>query len=83
MALSVRQIYEDMPSVLTIPETLQHKRVEVILLSLDEMESVKPKIALDENGWPIGFIEQTMGAWQGEPLERGNQGEYPVRLELE
>ncbi len=83
MALSVRQIYEDMPSVLTIPETLQHKRVEVILLSLDEMEITKPEVAVDEFGWPIGLFDKLTKGWQGEPMVRAPQGDYPVRLELE
>jgi len=33
-------------------------------------------------GWPPGFFEETAGAWQGEPLERPDQGEFEVREEL-
>ena len=33
-------------------------------------------------GWPVGFFEETAGAWQGEPLERSPQGEQEQRLEL-
>ena len=33
-------------------------------------------------GWPPGFFERTAGAWQGEPLTRGEQGEYEKRDEL-
>jgi hypothetical protein len=33
-------------------------------------------------GWPPGYFEQTYGAFRDEPLERGPQGEYPVREEL-
>ena len=42
-----------------------------------------PETAVDEYGWPIGFFEETAGAFQGEPLVREHQGEYEVRLELD
>ena len=50
-------------------------------IQLDE-EPV-PETAVDEYGWPIGFFEETAGAFQGEPLVREHQGEYEVRLELD
>jgi len=28
----------------------------------------------EARGWPLGFFERTAGAWQGEPLTRGEQG---------
>ncbi|MEQ8971107.1 MAG: type II toxin-antitoxin system ParD family antitoxin [Coleofasciculus sp. C1-SOL-03] len=34
----------------------------------------------DELGWSPGFFEKTAGKWQGEPLTRGEQGEYEQRL---
>ena len=30
-------------------------------------------------GWTPGFFERTAGSWQGEPLERGDQGKYDER----
>lgn len=30
-------------------------------------------------GWSPGFFERTAGAWQGEPLERGDQGKCDQR----
>jgi hypothetical protein len=33
--------------------------------------------------WPEGFFERTAGGWQGEPLERGSQGDYEEREPLE
>ncbi|MBD2021598.1 hypothetical protein H6F43_15565 [Leptolyngbya sp. FACHB-36] len=33
----------------------------------------------DDRGWSPGFFERTFGQWQGEPLERGEQGEFEER----
>lgn len=58
-----------------VPTPLRETDVEVMLV-------VQPLTTPEERGWPPGFFEQTAGAWQGEPLERGPQGEYEVREEL-
>lgn len=29
--------------------------------------------------WPAGFFEEVVGGWQGEPLQRAEQGSYDVR----
>jgi hypothetical protein len=34
----------------------------------------------EELGWSPGFFERTAGMWEGEPLTRGEQGEYEERL---
>ena len=83
MTLPLRQVYEDMPSMLMIPAEMRHKRVEVILFPLDDVESAKAELAVDEFGWPVGLFDQLTRGWQGEPMERAPQDEYPVRLELE
>jgi hypothetical protein len=77
----IRQIYQDTPSVIhiSIPEALQHHPVEVIIRPLEDTSQQET----DANGWPIGFFEETAGAWAGEPLVREHQGEYEQRLELE
>jgi plasmid stability protein len=36
----------------------------------------------EELGWNPGFFERTAGAWEGEPLTRGEQGEYEIREPL-
>ncbi len=78
----IRQIYYDAPSTISIPEELQHQAVEVIIWPLDKAEA-RQETETDANGWPIGFFEETAGAWAGEPLVRESQGEYEQRLELE
>jgi hypothetical protein len=83
MTLPIRQIYEDMPPVLTVPVEMRHKRVEVILLALDDLEAAKPGPAVDANGWPLDFFEKTAGCLADDPVERAPQGDYEQRLELE
>ena len=34
-------------------------------------------------GWPEGFFEEVVGGWQGEPLQRGEQGNYEDRDPLQ
>ncbi len=35
------------------------------------------------SGWPSGYFEQVFGGWEGEPLQRPEQGDYEQREELE
>lgn len=77
----IRQIYQDAPDSITIPEELRHQAVEVIIWPLGEATPIKEET--DANGWPVGFFEATAGAWAGEPLVREPQGDYEQRLELE
>ena len=53
--------------------TIIMERVEV---GVGSHESVQ-----DMNGWPTTFFENTAGAWQGEPLVRGEQGSYGEQQE--
>ncbi len=36
-----REIYEDAPEFIAVPKTLQHKRLEVVLLPLDKIPAEK------------------------------------------
>ncbi|MBD2103119.1 hypothetical protein [Leptolyngbya sp. FACHB-261] len=54
---------------------------EVIVL-LDSPTSAPQTETPEDRGWPPGFFERTAGAWQGEPLTRGEQGEFEQRDEL-
>lgn len=83
MSLStVRQIYENMPALLSIPHHMQHKRVEVILLPLDEVDVNVPPIACDEFGWPIGLFDKLTNSWQGDALIRAEQEITMERLDF-
>ena len=77
-----RQIIEDGPEMIPIPPELRHQRLEVIIWPLDRGGSDQDRTATP-HGWPVGLFECTAGAWQGEPLVREPQGDYPQRLELE
>ncbi|MFO7640006.1 MAG: hypothetical protein R6X17_01675 [Candidatus Competibacteraceae bacterium] len=70
----IRQIIEDSPESITIPQELRHKRIEVIIWPLEEAD-IDQKAATND-GWPAGLFERTAGAWQGEPLTREPQGDY-------
>ncbi len=79
---AIRQIYERIPGTITIPPEFRDRRVEVIILPLDQNEEKNPNgAAVDENGWPIGFFEATFGSVPDLP-EREPQGDYEVREEL-
>lgn len=67
---AVRAIYETTSDKLTIdiPKSLQHHKVEVIVLPIEEEKTAK---TLD---W--------VGSWEGEHLVREPQGEYEVRKKL-
>ena len=34
---------------------------------------------LEISGWREGFFDEVVGGWQGEPLQRKEQGEYETR----
>jgi hypothetical protein len=71
---AIRQIYEQLPDTLTIPENLRCRRVEVILIALDD--------APEARGLPPGFFEATYGSLPNFP-EREPQGEFETREPLE
>lgn len=64
------------PERLALLEELVHSLREE--LSPTPSKSKTP----EELGWPPGYFEQTYGSFKDEPLERGSQGEYPVRDSL-
>ncbi|MBU6230761.1 MAG: hypothetical protein KGQ93_13895 [Cyanobacteria bacterium REEB459] len=75
--------------------TLQELKQQVSELPTEDLwallklliELLQPEILKKPNspksdhylGWSPGFFERTAGAWQGEPLERGDQGECDQR----
>lgn len=70
----IRKIYEKIPSSIEIPAFLKDRRVEVILLPLDE-SNCKNEIKKES-------LESIIGAWQGDPLLRPEQGDLENREPL-
>ena len=64
---------------LDIPVNRQNTDLEVTVTFIPIQSGDSNK---DELGWSEGFFDRTAGAWVGEPLVRGEQGEYPQREEL-
>lgn len=76
-----RQVYNDLPATINVPLALQHRRVEIIILPLDDIAEKATDAQMDANGWPIGFFEETFGALPDLP-EREPQGDYEIRDEI-
>lgn len=64
---------------LEIPVELTNTELEVTVIIQPVTPAPKAKTP-EELGWSPGFFERTAGAWKGEPLTRGEQGEYELRL---
>ena len=52
----------------------------VLLQKLEALAKVHGRSLQAELGWSPGFFERTAGKLEGEPLTRGEQGEYEQRL---
>lgn len=73
--IAVRQIYKNLPDTIKTPDGLRNRHVEVIMLPLDEAEASKADRVMKKPN----PIEEFIGAWEGEPLVRPDQGEYEER----
>lgn len=77
-ALEFNSKYQDgripVPSGIQLAEG---QKVRVLVLLDETLESPAKGPVSD-----VDVIERTSGTWQGEPIERGPQGEYERRLEL-
>ncbi len=62
---------------LDIPTSIKDEDVEVTVTLKSVGES--PQKTPEELGWSPRFFEKTFGKWEGEPLERGDQGDYEQR----
>jgi hypothetical protein len=70
---AIRQIYESVPDTITIPPEWRRRRVEVIILPLDDGET-------GQSG-PDDEIKKFFGSLPDLP-DRGLQGEYEEREDL-
>lgn len=77
-----RETIRNAPPTISVPEELQNRNVEVIILPLDAKNGNLNSIELDDHGYPIGFFERTFGSIPDFP-EREPQGEFEQREEFE
>jgi len=82
---AIRQVYEKLPEVITVPAEMRDRRVEVILLPLDEEPDVaalaaelgmKPEEIADPHALRFACCLPDFPP-------RASQGEYEIRQELE
>jgi hypothetical protein len=62
---------------LNIPTNMQDYDVEILIV----LQPLKP-IVTPKNNWPDGFFQKTYGCLKDDPIERGNQGDFPIREEV-
>lgn len=74
---TVRKVYRRLPNALKMPEELQNRRVEVILLPLDAAEGKRSRFKSAPS-----LLTRFAGAWAGETFAREDQGDYETREEL-
>lgn len=77
-----RHVYRNAPATVPLPPELHDRRVEVIVLPLDEAAAHGEQRAVDGLGWPAGFFEETFGSVPDYP-ERSPQGSYDDREPIE
>jgi hypothetical protein len=66
---------------LQVPIGLQDVDLEVMVIVHPITAGVEA-IAPEQQGWQVGFFEDVIGSWEGEPLVRPEQGQFEVREEL-
>ena len=82
---AIRQVYEKLPEVITVPAEMRDRRVEVILMPLDEepdIAALAAELGLKPEEIVDPHILRFAGCLPDFP-PRAPQGEYPVRQELD
>lgn len=74
---AIRKVYKRLPDILKMPKELLYRRVEVILLPLDE-EAPTDRVSAATSFQLARFA----GGWEGDALVREDEGEYEAREEL-
>jgi len=78
----IREIKEVRKGTVSIdvPATLLHRKVEIIVIPLDEVSSGAEQER--QKGWLPGFFEKTAGCFADDPIQRAPQGDYEQRGDL-
>jgi hypothetical protein len=81
---AIRQVYEKLPETITIPPALRDRRVEVLLLPLDEEPNIAA-LAAEFGMKPEDLADPEVLKFAGSIPDfppRAPQSEYPARQEL-
>lgn len=62
-----RHVYQNAPAAVPLPPELRDRRVEVIVLTMDEAASNGKQAGLDAWGWPEDFFAETFGSVPDHP----------------
>ncbi len=70
----IRQIYESVPQVIPVPAALQHRRVEIIMLPLDETDDTAVNLSDTQRQQALQQLMQHAGAVRsGNPNAADNE----------
>ena len=72
----IREVVDGSISI-DMPTSLLHRKVEVIIIPLDEISRDDDFNVGDT--WPYGFFQKTAGCMADDPIRRQDQGEYEQR----
>ena len=66
---------------LNVPTGLPETDVEVLVV-VQPLGGAEREPGTEEDGWPAGFIAQTFGCLEADPLARRPEADYEVRERL-
>lgn len=75
---ALRMLYDDLPSVISIPKNVQHTHAEVVI---NVLGTPSMPVSINKKQIPSVFRKYA-GAWIGDPLTRELEGNYEVRDDL-
>lgn len=77
-----RQIYESLPNVISVPAELRRRRVEVIILPLDD-NGGRPELSNEEHSRALENLMKHAGAVQSGDLNGGDNDQIDADLASE
>jgi hypothetical protein len=69
-----RHIYRHAPAAVPLPPELHDRRVEVIVLTIDDASPEDARRSENALGWPAGFFEETFGSVPDHPARSHGWG---------